>query len=54
MSFRVVLSDRGESEFVQTECGVETGRGKVVHEGPWGVDGVLNTYVIAPKVPLSY
>ena len=33
----VVLSDRGEPEISQGECGVEAGRGKVVHEGPWVV-----------------
>ena len=33
----VVLPDRGESEFRQGECGIEAGRGKVVHEGPWVV-----------------
>ena len=30
----VVLADSGESEFVQTECGVEAGQGTVVHRGP--------------------
>ena len=33
----VVLADRGESELIQAECGVEAGRGKVVHQGPWVV-----------------
>lgn len=33
----VVLADGGESEFVQTECGVKAWRGKVVHQGPWVV-----------------
>jgi hypothetical protein len=37
MPTSVVLPDRGESEVGQTECGVEAGRGKVVHEGPWVV-----------------
>ena len=34
---RVVLADGGEAEVVQGECGVEAGRGKVVHQGPWVV-----------------
>ena len=37
VSAGVVLSDRGEPESSQGECGVEAGRGKVVHEGPWVV-----------------
>ena len=37
VSFRVVLADGGESELIQAECGVEAGRGKVVHQGPWVV-----------------
>lgn len=37
MPTSVVLPDRGESEFQQGECGIEAGRGKVVHEGPWVV-----------------
>ena len=37
MPASVGLPDRGESEVGQGECGVETGRGKVVHEGPWVV-----------------
>ena len=37
MPTSVVLPDRGESEFRQGECGIEAGRGKVVHEGPWVV-----------------
>jgi len=37
MPLRVVLPDRSESEVGQGERGVEAGRGKVVHEGPWVV-----------------
>lgn len=33
----VMLADRGQTEISQSECGVEAGRGKVVHEGPWVV-----------------
>lgn len=34
---RMVLSDRGESELGQGECGVEAWRDKVLHERPWVV-----------------
>ena len=30
---------------------LEAWRGKVVHQGPWVVMVVLNTYIIAPRVP---
>src|SRR5699024_2642144 len=37
MPRREVLPERSESEVGQGERGVEAGRGKVVHEGPWVV-----------------